>query len=131
MTDRAAVASWVEQYERAWRTAGTEPLAALFTEDATYSMGPYEAPVRGLDAIGALWEAERAGADEAFTMRWEFVAVEGATAVVHVEVDYPDKRLEFRDLWVLAFAPDGRCRSFAEWPFWPDKGHGAPPDAAP
>ena len=56
MTDRAAVATWVEQYERAWRTAGTEPLATLFTDDATYSMDPYDEPVRGLAAIDALWE---------------------------------------------------------------------------
>ena len=130
MTDRAAVATWVEQYERAWRTVGTEPLATLFTDDATYSMDPYDEPVRGLAAIDALWEQERSGADESFTMRWEFVAVEGATAVVRVEVDYPDKQLEFHDLWVMEFAPDGRCRSFAEWPFWPDKGHSAPRDSS-
>ena len=101
MTDRAAVAAWVEHYERAWRTAGTQPLAALFADDATYSMDPYDKPVRGLDARGALWEAERAGADEAFSLRWEFIAVEGATAVVHVEVGYPDKQLEFRGYAML------------------------------
>jgi ketosteroid isomerase-like protein len=127
MTDRAAVATWVEQYERAWRTAGTEPLAALFTDDATYSLEPYDEPVRGLAAIAELWEQERTGADEVFTMRWEFVAVEGATAVVRVEVEYPEKQLEYRDLWVMDFGADGRCRSFAEWPFWPEKGNSETP----
>ncbi|WP_327035397.1 hypothetical protein [Micromonospora ureilytica] len=33
---------------------------------------------------------------------------------------------EYRDLWVMRFADDGRCRSFEEWPFWPGQ---QPPDS--
>lgn len=47
--DHSRVATWVDAYERAWRTTGTKPLRELFAEDATYSMGPYEDPARGLD----------------------------------------------------------------------------------
>jgi hypothetical protein len=35
VTDRAAVAQWVDGYERARRTRGTDGLRALFTDDAT------------------------------------------------------------------------------------------------
>jgi hypothetical protein len=59
--DRASVDAWVAAYERAWRTAGTELLGELFSEDATYRMSPYKEPARGLAAIGALWERERVG----------------------------------------------------------------------
>jgi hypothetical protein len=53
-------------------------------------------------------------------MTSEIIAVEGATAVVRVEVFYGDPvRQEYRDLWVVGFADDGRCVSFEEWPFWP------------
>ena len=121
MVDRAAVSAWVEGYERAWRTAGTDALAALFTDDATYSMDPYRAAVAGRAAIDALWERERAGADEPFTMTWELVAVEGDTGVVRVEVAYHDSGNQFRDLWIVHFAADGRCSAFEEWPFWPHK----------
>ena len=38
---------------------GTAALAEIFTEDATYLQGPYEERVRGLIAIGRMWEAER------------------------------------------------------------------------
>lgn len=118
--DRSRVAAWVAAYERAWRTPGTESLRELFAADATYSMGPYEDPARGLEEIGALWERERQGSDEEFEMEHRIVALEGDTAVVRVEVEYgPPQRLEYRDLWIVRFASDGRCREFEEWPFWP------------
>lgn len=112
--------SWVEAYEHAWRSAGTEGLRDLFTEDATYRMSPYEEPAVGLTEIAALWERERRGPDEEFEMTHEVIAAEADTAVVRLEVRYggPD-RLQYRDLWVVRFAADGRCREFEEWPFWP------------
>ena len=110
--------AWIEGYERAWRTAGTGPLAELFTEDASYRMSPYEEPVVGLAAIGVLWERERVGPEEGFEMSHEIVAVDGGTAVVRLEVRY-EAGAEYRDLWLVRFAADGRCREFEEWPYWP------------
>ncbi len=55
-------------------------------------------------------------------MQAEPVAVEGRTAVVRVEVRYGDPvRQEYRDLWVLRFAADGRVEDFEEWAYWPGK----------
>jgi SnoaL-like domain len=116
--NRAGVIAWIEAYERAWRTAGTEPLGRLFTEDASYRMSPYEEPEHGLAAIGALWEREREGPDEKFAMTHEVVAVDGDIAVARIEVGYASGA-EYRDLWVIRFAAEGRCREFEEWPFWP------------
>ncbi len=74
-----------------------------------------------------MWEAEREGPDEVFRMTSEVVAADGDTAVVRVEVGYGDPvRQEYRDLWIVRFAGDGRCASFEEWPFWPEQ-----PDQAP
>ena len=121
MTDRQQVRDWIDAYERAWRTAGVGPLRALFTEDAGYRQGPYHQPVVGLAAIGEMWDSERAGADEAFTMSYDLVAVDGDTAVVRVEVNYGEPvPQEFLDLWIMRFAADGRCCHFEEWPYWPD-----------
>jgi hypothetical protein len=119
---RAAVDEWVAGYERAWRTAGTAPLAALFTPEATYSPGPYEPTVRGLAAIGDFWEHGRESADEVFSLRAETVAVDGRAAVVRTEVAYeiPAQR-EYRNLWLLRFADDGRVEAFEEWPFHPER----------
>jgi ketosteroid isomerase-like protein len=118
MTDRSGVETWIGAYERAWRSAGADSLAELFTEDATYRMSPYEKPAIGLEAIGKLWERERTGPDEEFEMRHRIVAVDDDIAVVRIEVDYAGDA-EYRDLWIVRFAADHRCREFEEWPFWP------------
>jgi SnoaL-like domain len=124
---REQVAEWVRGYERAWRTPWTDALRELFADDATYRMSPFEEPHAGLAAIGKIWDKERTGPDEAFTMASEIVALEGDTAVVRVEVEYGDRPTpDYRDLWVIRFDGDGRCVSFEEWPFWPGKDLHAP-----
>ncbi len=122
--NKAQVMDWVAAYERAWRAPGTGALAGIFTRDASYRQGPYDEPVTGLPAIAAMWEAERDGPAEVFRMTGDVIAADGGTAVVRVEVGYGDPvRQEYRDLWVLRFADDGRCASFEEWPFWPEQPH--------
>jgi ketosteroid isomerase-like protein len=112
------VEAWIAAYERAWRTAGTAALNELFSEQAFYRMSPYGEPAQGLAAIGELWERERTGPDEEFEMDYEVLAIDGDTAVARLEVKYASGT-EYRDLWVIRFAADGRCREFEEWPFWP------------
>jgi uncharacterized protein (TIGR02246 family) len=119
---REQVADWIDRYERAWRAAGTDGLRDLFTDDATYLQGPYEQPRSGLAEIAEMWDEEREGPDEVFTMRSEVIAVDGDTGVARVEVRYGEPvRREYRDLWVMRFAEDGRCSHFEEWPFWPEQ----------
>lgn len=111
--------AWIAGYERAWRTSGTESLKTLFTDDATYRLAPFESPIAGLDAIRAMWEAERRGPDERFTMDAEVVAVDGHVAVARVAVHYENPPADYRDLWIIRFKADGRCHAFEEWPFSP------------
>jgi hypothetical protein len=130
--ERARFSTWIDAYERAWRTPGTDWLEYLFAPGATYSPGPFEAPAEGLEAIAALWERERAGADEVFRMESELVAVEGDTGVARVEVWYGDPvTLHYRDLWIVELDAEGRCVSFEEWPFWPERRPNAPDSPAP
>jgi ketosteroid isomerase-like protein len=119
---REQVEDWIRRYELAWRAPGTDTLGELFTDGATYSQAPYRDPVAGLGEIGAMWERERAGADERFEMTSEVFAVDGDRAVATIEVRYrdPRRREEFRDVWLMRFE-DGRCAHFEEWPFWPGK----------
>jgi ketosteroid isomerase-like protein len=125
--DREGLAEWIAGYERAWRSPGTDALAGLFTEDATYSTAPYEKPHEGLNAIREMWEAERLGPDEEFEMTSEVVAVDGDTGVARIEVQYRQpKNKEYRDLWVVRLDDAGLCSHFEEWPFWPPDQRGAP-----
>src|SRR5487761_1105730 len=80
--DRTAVQRWLDSYETAWRAPGSEGLGAVFTIDATYLHSPYAEPVVGLPAIAAMWEADRAGPEEVFSLSTDIVAVDGQAAVV-------------------------------------------------
>lgn len=123
---RDQVTDWIGAYERAWRAPGTAALAGIFTEDAAYRQSPYAEPVTGLPAIGRMWEAERDGPAEVFRMTSDIVAVDVDVAVIRATVWYGDPvTQEYRDLWVARFAPDGRCASFEEWPFWPGQPYAA------
>jgi mannose-6-phosphate isomerase-like protein (cupin superfamily) len=120
--DTETLIAWVADYERAWRAPGTGLLDRLFAEDASYLVTPYEPEVVGLPAIRALWDKERDGPDEVFTMSAEPVACSGDTGVVRVQVRYGDPVVqEYLDLWVVRFAADGRAVRFEEWPFWPHR----------
>lgn len=128
--DHAALTEWIAAYERAWRTEGTEMLAALFTATASYRPAPFEPEVRGLQELAEFWEAEREGPDEAFSLSWEPVALEGDVAVARAEVRYGGPRpTRYRDLWIMRFDADGRCSEFEEWPFFPGQPLSATTDA--
>ena len=117
--DRDHAQGWIARYERAWRTAGTDSLRDLFAEDATYSVAPFEPPIVGYAAIAEMWEAERHGPDERFTMDSELVSVDGRVAVARIAVRYESPAAEYRAIWIIHFAGDGRCQAFEEWPFFP------------
>ena len=110
--------SWIDWYEQAWRTAGTDALVDLFSADIRYWASPWEEPVRGLTALRTFWDAERDGPDETFDMTSEIVAVDGDTGVVRVEVAYANDT-RWRDLWIVRFDADGKCKHFEEWPIAP------------
>ena len=77
MTTHAHVVEWLAEYERAWRTPGTGGLGRLFSDEASYQLDPYESPIEGLEEIASMWEREREGPDEQFTMDGAIVAVDG------------------------------------------------------
>ncbi|WP_433576419.1 nuclear transport factor 2 family protein [Nocardia brasiliensis] len=122
--DRSTVQAWVGAYERAWREPGTEHLGDLFAPDIGYLVSPWAEPLTGLPALAKFWEAGRDGPGESFTIEPEVVAVDGVTAVVRAEVDYPDQPARWRDLWILRFDDQGRCTWFEEWPFAPGQPDG-------
>ena len=101
-----------------------DAVESLFTEQARYRPSPYEPDLVGHDAIKRFWPEDEDGTH--FTMTAEPVAVEGRDAVVRVKVNYLGaKPQEYRDLWVLRFADDGRVEDYEEWAYWPDKPYSA------
>ena len=120
-----AVLEWVAAYETAWRAADLDAVAKLFTEDARYRVSPYAESEVGHAGIRSIWVDD----DLTFTVRAEPVAVQDNVAVVRLEVAYGDPvRQEYRDLWVMHFADDGRVDDFEEWAYWPGKSYSASDD---
>ena len=99
---------------------GSESAYARRADDPTGSS------LFGHEAIQAYWLNDEG---LAFTVTAEPVAVEGRDAVVRLEVRYSNPDQEYRDLWILRFAPDGRVEHFEEWAYWPDKTYVAPADS--
>ena len=118
---------WLSAYVEAWQTYDPERIAALFAEDVSYRYHPYDAPVRGRDAVLAAWlgQGQDAGAstrDEpgTYDARYRAVAVDGDVAVATGTTHYssapgaPPTRV-FDNCFVMRFDASGRCREFTEW----------------
>ncbi|MBA2239981.1 MAG: nuclear transport factor 2 family protein [Solirubrobacterales bacterium] len=124
--DRGWLERWIDAYERAWRTQGTDSLAELFAAEIEYLPGPFEQPIRGLDALAGFWEAERQSHEERFSFAYEILAVEGSRGVARIDVRYQAPRDQrYLDLWIVESDDDGKCRHFEEWPFWPEQSRAA------
>ena len=117
--DRDQVMAWVQGYIDGWRNEDKSAVKRLFTEDVRYRTGPYEESLVGHPPLEEFWLDD---AGRTFTAKPELVAVDGQQAVVFVEVAYGDPvEQEYRDLWLLRFADDGRVDDYEEWAYWPGK----------
>ena len=114
---------WVAGYERGWREEDLGAVERLFTADARTARHRTRSPRSATTAIRAFWLDD---AGQTFTMSAWPVAVEGDQAAVRVDVSYGSPvRQEYRDLWLLRFAADGRVADFEEWAYWPGKPYSA------
>jgi ketosteroid isomerase-like protein len=118
LIDRATVRSWLAGYVRAWTTNDPADIEALFTPDAVYRPTPHSDGWHGHRAIVAGWIGRK---DDPGTWSFEhtILAVDGDVAVVEGRTAYKAPPLDYSNLWVLRFAPDGRCREYVEW--WVDR----------
>lgn len=118
--NRSDVQTWLDRYVDAWRANDRATIEPLFTEDAIYRYRPYLDPaqtVTGSAAIADSWleEPDEPGTWEA---SYEPFAVDGDRAVATGVSRYsaaPGKEPRtFHNVFLLRFAPDGRCSDFTE-----------------
>lgn len=117
--DHTRFAAWLRGYIEAWRSGDRAAVEALFTEDARYAFAPFRPPLLGRDAIIEMWLKEP-DALGSWTADYRPLAVDGHVAVAHGETSYRKadgarEDVDYRNIFVCEFAPDGRCRSFVEW----------------
>jgi uncharacterized protein (TIGR02246 family) len=114
--DRPGFEEWLAAYFAAWASNEPDDVAALFTEDATYRIGPFREPWRGRDEIVRRWVT--GGADDV-RFDYDVIALEGDVGVAHwrvtTQLPADTVRVEQDGVLVITFAPDGRCREHLEW----------------
>ena len=54
----SAFADWLDAWGAAWAEKDAEAMAALFTEGGRFTPDPFDAPIRGREAIAAHWREE-------------------------------------------------------------------------
>ena len=91
-------------------------LPSLFTEDATYAIGPFAEVWEGRDEIVRRWTS---GAQDEVEYAYEILAAEGDTGVAHWNVTAHSEGATSRGEWdgilLITFAPDRRCSNHREW----------------
>ena len=123
MADPDSVQRWLDAYLLAWETYDADDIGALFTDTAVYRWHPWDEGddvAVGRAAIVAGWLDER---DTPGTYHGEMrplvVTDDVAVAVGACRYYTDDSRStvdrEYRNLWELRFADDGRCEAFTEW----------------
>jgi ketosteroid isomerase-like protein len=113
--DVADVARWMDGYVAAWSSNAPDEIRSLFTDDARYYLVPTARPWAGHEEIADGWAGV---ADEpgTWTFRYEPLALAGDLAFVRARTVYDrDPPGSYENLFVIRFAPDGRCSEFTEW----------------
>jgi ketosteroid isomerase-like protein len=108
------LAAWIDAYRKAWETNEPAGIRALFSEDAAYFTEPYAPPWRGRDEIVRQWLARLDEPGET-TFEWEPLTETPELGIAQGRTTYRTLQKTFSNLWVIRFAPDGRCREFTEW----------------
>jgi hypothetical protein len=118
--DLTAIHGWLAAYRRAWKTDAREDIAALFSDGVRYFTAPYREPLRGIDEVASYWVGEKESGIP-WTFEPRVLARERDLYVVEVLVRYPEGESaglgarEYRDIWLVTLAEDGRARKFVEY----------------
>ncbi len=112
--------SWLDRYVDAWRANERAPIEALFTDDATYRFRPYDSypAAHGIEEIVDAWLGDSRDEPGTWEAEYTVFAVDGDRGVATgysrylATEDAPEKT--YRNVFLLEFAADGRCRSFME-----------------
>ena len=116
MTER--LEQWMDAYVEAWDTNDPEKVASLFTTDAVYDPQTADGPWNGLEAIVRGW-LEIDDTPGNWEFEWRPLVETDQIAVVTCHTRYLDPPASYRNLFVVQFGAEGRCRDFTEW--WIDE----------
>lgn len=114
--------SWLELYGRAWMNLDPGLIDELFTKDATYQEKPFEAPMKGIDAIRKYWNiVSETQKDVKF--EYEILGSNDSRGVAHWKSSFvrpKQNTLVLLDgILVVDLDSENKCTRFQEW--WQSK----------
>jgi uncharacterized protein (TIGR02246 family) len=116
--DRESFERWLDAYGRAWMGRDAKAAAALYTDDATYQVTPFDEPLRGRAAIRAYWDGV-ARTQERIQFDFEVVAVTAEFGIARWRASFvrvpPGLDTKLDGIFLIALAANGRCQSLREW----------------
>lgn len=105
---------WMDGYVAAWTSNHPDHIRALFSEDAVYDPQTADGEIHGADAIVAWWR-DADDDPENWSFEWAPLVETEDLAVLTGTTRYFDPPVSYRNLWVVRFDEEGRCRDFTEW----------------
>jgi hypothetical protein len=116
--DETAFGSWLDAYGRVWEGGDKENVRALYTEDVRYYETPFDEPLQGVEAVYG-YAAEAGTAQKDIRFWHEPLAVIGDTGIARWGASFvrvpSGVKVELDGMFMISFAPDGRCRELREW----------------
>jgi len=123
------LSEWLAAYKRAWETQDADAFVRLFTPECEYRDTPFMEPVPGAE-FHAFWRALSKLQQDNHINLEVLGEASGNRVVVNWQAQSTrrgsDERREGDGIFVLTFAPDGRCSDVREWQHW--RPLGAPPE---
>lgn len=116
MTER--LEQWMDGYVKAWDSNDPDDVAVLFIEDAVYDPQTAEGPWHGVAEIVKGW-TDIADTPGNWEFEWQPIVDTDEVSVVKGHTRYLSPPSSYRNLFVIRWGPDGRCRDFTEW--WIDE----------
>ena len=112
--------SWMSSYETSWETQDADLFVTLFTDDARYLDKPFTPPVDGPDFHRMWSDLATRQSDNRF--EWDILGMDGDLGFVHwhatsTRTATGEQRVG-DGIFMLTFAPDGRCKELREWQHW-------------
>ena len=116
--ERDSFKSWLDSYGQAWMGRDPQAAAALYTDDATYEVTPFNEPIRGRAAIYEYWDGV-AKTEERIQFGYEVLAVTTEHGIARWWASFvivpPGLETKLDGIFLISLDSDGRCQSLREW----------------
>ena len=110
------IASWLDDYKKAWETQDSGLIVSIFSADAVYQVDPFVESHHGADAIKTYWQ-ENPLQQKNITFAYTVLGAQDNYGMAHwtAEFDKGEKHVALNGIFKLTFNDDKKCTHLQEW----------------